>query len=209
MSDDRKAPFGKRPLPLDKHRWHPSPLPGQVVLVTTVDTEGRLNVATKSWISMAAFGPPPVVMFGCNLDHATARNALDGEEFVINVPGDDLAEVCWNVGTDQAVRGEDRFAANGLTPIPAERTQAPRIAECRAHLECELDSHRTWGKEVAIFGCVVAASVDGVLLEGDRESRYQALAPIFFLEGRLTAMLGPTRRIERSPFRGSAREASS
>ena len=29
--DGRKAPSGKHLLPLDKHRWHQSPLPGQVV----------------------------------------------------------------------------------------------------------------------------------------------------------------------------------
>jgi len=192
--EDRNWP-DKLPLPLDKHRWHPSPLPGQVVLVTTVDVEGRPNVSTKSWISMTAFGPPPVIMFGCNLDHATARNALEAGEFVINIPGEDLAEACWNIGTDQAVRGEDRFEANGLTPIPAERTQVPRVAECRAHLECETDGHRTWGREVAIFGRVVAASVDGGLLEGDAESRYAGLAPLFFLERRLMATLGPVRRV--------------
>jgi flavin reductase (DIM6/NTAB) family NADH-FMN oxidoreductase RutF len=65
----------------DKHQWNPSPLPGQVVLVTTLDDDGRASDATKSWISMVAFGPPPVVMFGCNLWHATARNVRASGEF--------------------------------------------------------------------------------------------------------------------------------
>jgi hypothetical protein len=47
-----------------------------VVLVTTLGEDGVANVAPKSWVSMAAFGPQPVLMFGCTLEHATARNSV-------------------------------------------------------------------------------------------------------------------------------------
>ncbi|HET9014702.1 MAG TPA: hypothetical protein VFN57_03855, partial [Thermomicrobiaceae bacterium] len=58
----------KRIIDLDKHAWHPSVLPGQVVLVSTVDSDGWPNVAPKSWITMAAFHGP-VLAFGCNVAH--------------------------------------------------------------------------------------------------------------------------------------------
>jgi len=166
-----------------------------VVLVTTLDESGRPNVSTKSWISMTAFGPPPVIMFGCNLEHATARNALHHGEFVVNVPGDDLATACWAIGTDASVTGEARFAANGLNAIPGDAVSVPRVAECRAHLECELEGHRTWGDEVAIFGRVKAVSVDAALLEDRRTTRYAALAPFFFLAGRLMGALGEIKHV--------------
>jgi len=51
-------------LSLDKHSWSPSPLLGQVVLVTSVDAHGVIDVAPKSWASMAAFAGP-IVGFGC------------------------------------------------------------------------------------------------------------------------------------------------
>lgn len=179
----------------DKHRWSPSPLPGQVVLVTTVDPGGRPSVATKSWISMVAFGPPPVIMFGCSLDHATARNIQASGEFVVNVPGADLVSACWALGSDESVRGPDRFEQHGLTKISAELVKPPRIAECRAHIECELDGMKEWGKEVAIFGRIVAASLDRRALEGEEPLRYDALAPFFFLEGGWTAALGRALRV--------------
>ena len=184
----------------DKRQWHPSPLPGQVVLVTTVDAQGQPGVATKSWVSMAAFGPPPVVMFGCSLEHATARNIQSTHAFVINIPGAELTQTCWAVGSDPSVRGPDRFERYGLTPLSAEVVAPPRIAECRAHLECKLDGVQTWGSEIAIFGRVVAASIDERATAGDAPLRYDALAPFFFLEGGWTAgMSRPLRVEEASP----------
>ncbi|MFQ5653542.1 MAG: flavin reductase [Planctomycetota bacterium] len=189
----------KRDLPADKRRWHPSPLPGQVVLVTTVDSRGHGNVATKSWISMAAFGPPAVLMFGCSREHATASNIESTGDFVVNIPGDDLLGACWAIGSDASVRGEDRFDRHGLTPIPSIRVRPPRIVECRAHLECELDGTREWGRELAIFGRIVAASVDGAALEGEPIARYESLAPFFFLEDGWGASLARAREAGAGP----------
>lgn len=174
----------------DKHRWHPSPLLGQVVLVTTVDPDGSVNVAPKSWISMVSFGPPPVVMFGCNLRHRTARNALAVGQFVINVPGHDLISSAWAVGGESPGEGEERFRRHGLTPREAIRLGPPRIEECVAHLECELDGTREWGEEVAIFGRVVAVSMDAALMSGAVSERYRQLSPFFFAESGWAAKLG-------------------
>jgi len=185
----------KVPLPLDKHGWSPSPLPGLVVLVTTTDNAGNPNVATKSWISMAALGPPPVIMFGCTLKHKTARNALATNELVVNFPGTTLAKICWEIGTNDQIPREKRFDYFGLTLLPATKVRPPLVAECRAHLECELAGHRQWDDDVAIFGRVVAASIDGDLVEGDKADRYRGLAPFFFLEDALTAGLGPASEV--------------
>ncbi len=188
-------------VPVDKHEWHPSPLPGQVVLVTTVDSQGEPNVAPKSWISMAAFGPPAIVMFGCSLDHATAKNALAAGEFVINIPGKDLAATCWAVGGDGKSPRAGRFERHGLTPIPSLRVRPPRVAECRAHIECALEGTREWGKEIVLFGRVAALTIDESLRSGGSGrkaggSGYGRLAPFFFLEEGLAAPLGAPFRVE-------------
>lgn len=177
-------------IPLDKHLWHPSPLPGQIVLVTTLDSRGRANVAPKSWISMVAFGPPPILMFGCNLDHATAQNALSSGEFVVNVPGRDLTKTCWSLASDRPEDRSLRFNRHGLTPIASNKVTPPRIAECRAHMECTLEVSRGWDLEIAIFGRVESVSVDENCLAEDALKRYEVLDPIFFLEGGMCAGLG-------------------
>lgn len=196
-SDEEKSEPGRKvDFPVNKREWRPSVLPGQVVLVTTIDERGQPNVAPKSWVSMAAFGPPPKIMFGCTLDHATARNALASKEFVINIPGEEIAERCWACGMDSKTRGPDRFSKHRLTPIPSTEVRPPRVAECPGHLECRLDSSRQWDREVVLFGNIVAASIDSRALEDDLAERYRLLAPFFFLEIGWTAPLGPARQVE-------------
>jgi flavin reductase (DIM6/NTAB) family NADH-FMN oxidoreductase RutF len=99
----------------DKKAWHPSPLPGLIVLVTTLNADGTSNIAPKSWISMMAF-EPPILALGCNVSHWTGRNLLEREEFVVNVPSAELAEVVWQSHTLPHPRP---VTAAGLTLIPA------------------------------------------------------------------------------------------
>ena len=189
------APREKVSLATDKRRWRPSPLLGQTVLVTTLNEDRQSNVAPKSWISMMVF-QPPLLALGCNVEHWTARNILRSGEFVVNVPGDDLADTVWRSSTLPHPRPVE---AAGLTPVPAERVSAPRIEECRGHLECTFEQHLTFDKEVVILGRVVAASVDREALEaGDPYSYLRLFA---FLEA------GTYGTIERS-VRVDSRESN-
>ena len=77
-------PPSKMPFDLSKERWHPSPLPGHIIIVSTIDAEGRPNIAPKSWFTMASFRGPHVA-FGCSLDHRTYQNAAASGEFVVNI----------------------------------------------------------------------------------------------------------------------------
>lgn len=65
----------KMDFDLNKRRWHPSPLLGQITLVTNLNPDGVSNVAPKSRISMMAL-KPPILALGCNLKHQTAQNIL-------------------------------------------------------------------------------------------------------------------------------------
>jgi flavin reductase (DIM6/NTAB) family NADH-FMN oxidoreductase RutF len=185
----------KVPMPLDKHDWHPSVLPGQVVLVSTVDEDGAPNVAPKSWITMAAFGGP-VLAFGCHVSHATYRNAAATGQFVVNVPPAELAERVWELPQRH---GAERLAHAGFTLLPAQKVRPPLVGECRAHLECALDDVKHYDAEVFVFGRVVAASADEEVLDGDVAARYARLRPFFFLEDRVYGPLAGARSVAAQP----------
>ena len=165
-------------FPAGKADWHPSVLPGHLVLVSTVDAAGEPNIAPKSWISMMAFHGP-VLAFGCHRSHATARNAEMAGEFVVNIPPEALAERIWAM---PASHGSERIARSGLTLLPASRVAPPLIGECRAHLECTLKSVTRLGQEVVIFGTIVAASIDEDCAASCLADQYFRLRPVFFLE---------------------------
>jgi flavin reductase (DIM6/NTAB) family NADH-FMN oxidoreductase RutF len=172
----------KRDLPLDKRSWHPSPLPGQIVVVSTSAEDGTPNLAPKSWVTMAALAGP-VVAFGCNVTHTTYRNVEQTREFVLNAVPAPLADRIWMLSE---VHGDERLGASGLTLAPARAVRPPLVAECSAHLECTLDSVKQYGDEVLIFGCIVAASA---------EETYDALAPVFYLEDGTYAALGAPQHV--------------
>lgn len=189
--------YGKVAISPNRHDWHPVPLPEQVVLVTTRDKEGQPHVATKTRLAVISYGPPTIVVFACRKEYPTAANIAQTGEFIINVPGEDLTATSWIIGLDPQVRGVELFEDNGLTPIPAETLTPPRIAECRAHLECKVVDSREFTDEIAAFGEVVAVTMDARLAEENHpEANDAAMAPFFFLEAGRTAPLGRSRDVE-------------
>jgi flavin reductase (DIM6/NTAB) family NADH-FMN oxidoreductase RutF len=109
--------------------------PGPVVLLTTA-RKGRANVMAMSWHTMVEFEPPTV---GCVVsDRNFSFAALKAtKECVINIPTVEIAEGVVGCGNCSG-RSVDKFAAFGLTAIPASRVSAPLIAECYANLECRV-----------------------------------------------------------------------
>lgn len=178
-------------LPLDKHQWHPSVLPGPIVLVTTVDSSGDPNVAPKSWVSMMAFNGPHLA-FGCDRSHRTAANIEATGEFVLNFPAEDLVEQVWKM---PASHGADRIRLSGLTLMPADEVEPPLIRECRAHLECRLEDTKQYGHEVVFFGRIVAGSIDPTCLAPTAAEQYFRLRPIFFLEEGIYGTIETARRV--------------
>jgi flavin reductase (DIM6/NTAB) family NADH-FMN oxidoreductase RutF len=56
----------------------------------------------------------------------------------------------------------------------------PRVAECKAHLECTLVQHLSYGDELIVLGQIVALSVDHPALTAD--DPYAYLRMLVFLE---------------------------
>jgi flavin reductase (DIM6/NTAB) family NADH-FMN oxidoreductase RutF len=172
----------------DKRTWRPSPLLGQIVLVTSLDEDGQSNVAPKSWLSMMAF-EPSLLALGCNRAHWTAQNILRRQEFVVSIPGDELAEVVWRSHILPHPRPVESI---GLTPIAAQKVRPPLIEECKAHLECLLVQHLAFGAELVILGQVVAASMDREAL--DAHDPYEYLRLFTFLEDGTYGVIEKGRR---------------
>ena len=115
--------------------------PRPIAWVTTVDGEGRVNLAPFSFFN--AFGAnPPVVVFsptvrrdGSKKD--TLRNLDIVGEFVVNAAVEDLAEKV-NATSKELPPGESEADYAGLTLEPSVKVRPPRVAESPVHLECRV-----------------------------------------------------------------------
>jgi flavin reductase (DIM6/NTAB) family NADH-FMN oxidoreductase RutF len=109
--------------------------PGPVLLLTTAH-RGRVNVMTLSWHTMMEFEPPLVgcVVSGRDFSFAALKAS---KQCVLNIPTVEQQAAVVGCGNTSG-REVDKFAAFGLTPVPAESVAAPLIAECHANLECRV-----------------------------------------------------------------------
>ena len=109
--------------------------PGPVLLLSTAQ-DGRANVMPMSWHCMLEFEPPQVGCVVSAANHSFA--ALDATgECVLNVPTAELLDTLVDCGNSHGDR-LDKFARFGLTALPSEKVEPPRVEECYANLECRV-----------------------------------------------------------------------
>jgi flavin reductase (DIM6/NTAB) family NADH-FMN oxidoreductase RutF len=131
--------------------------PGPVVLLSTA-RKGEMDVMAMSWHTMLEFEPPLVGCVVSNRDHSFGLLKAT-RECVINIPTADLAEKVVACGNSSG-RRVDKFAAFGLTPVPAREVGAPLIEECYASLECRVADTRMVNRYGFFVLEVVKAWVD-------------------------------------------------
>lgn len=156
----------KKEYPLGDVRRHLET--GPIVLVTSA-AGGRSNIMTMGWHMMMQFAP---ALFGCyiwegNRSHAMIRAA---RECVINVPTVDLVDAVVAIGNSHA-EDRDKFAATGLTAVPAWHVKAPLIGECYASFECRLHDESLIGNYSLFIWEIVNAHVADI--EAPRTLHYR------------------------------------
>src|SRR5438067_10335481 len=115
--------------------------PRPIAWVTSVDPEGRVNLAPFSFFN--AFGAnPPVVVFsptnrrdGSKKD--TLLNVVATGEFVVNAAVAPLAEQV-NRSSKELPPGESEVEYVGLHTTPSVKVKPPRLVESPVSLECRL-----------------------------------------------------------------------
>jgi flavin reductase (DIM6/NTAB) family NADH-FMN oxidoreductase RutF len=115
--------------------------PRPIAWVTTVDRDGRVNLAPFSFFN--AFGAnPPVVVFSPTLrrDGTKKDTLLNVEatgEFVVNAAVARFADQI-NRSSKELPTGESEVAYVGLTTVPSVKIKPPRLAESPVSLECKV-----------------------------------------------------------------------
>jgi flavin reductase (DIM6/NTAB) family NADH-FMN oxidoreductase RutF len=115
--------------------------PRPIAWVTTIDEEGRVNLAPFSFFN--AFGSNPAVVGfapGLRRDGSkkdTLRNVEATGEFVVNSAVASLAEVM-NLSSKELPREESEIDLTGLHVRPSIRVRPPRLVEAPVAMECKV-----------------------------------------------------------------------
>jgi flavin reductase (DIM6/NTAB) family NADH-FMN oxidoreductase RutF len=116
-------------------------VPRPIAWVSTISREGVPNLAPFSFFTAISTEPPTLCfapgrhpVTGAKKD--TLVNIESTGDFVVNVVTEGQAEAMNETATDFP-HGMSEFHEANLTPTPAERVKAPRLAESPIHFECE------------------------------------------------------------------------
>ena len=115
--------------------------PRPIAFVSTLDVEGRGNLAPFSFFAGGGHAPPSCVFSTTRSRTGAAKHTLLNieatGEYVINVCTRALAERI-NTTSFEYPRGIDEFDVAGFTRAPSLRVRPPRVAESPIALECRL-----------------------------------------------------------------------
>ncbi len=179
-------------FPIDKHLWHPSPVPGIIVIISTYGSNGEPNIAPKSWFQMISMNPPIVMFAGGNPGNTTEKNVIETKCFAINFVHSSIAGkvfecVNWH--------GRERIEKTEFKLVGAARINAPLVDDCPAHLECVLHSSQIIGGGLVVFGEIIHASMRENIMNADPETRYKLLDQILFLENGVFAGINDISKV--------------
>lgn len=164
--------------------WDFIPLlqPSRPVLVTTRFRDGRINVAPFSWCTPVSQKPPMLALALLTVPRRQRSliNILREGQFVVNVPGPDLAERLVKASYWYP-KGVNKLEFLAFQTAPAQMLDLPILTECRAHIECRLTQAIPTGDHTTLIADVVAASYDPELYGGSLLLNLEKTAPLLHM----------------------------
>lgn len=149
-------------------------LPRPIAWVSTVNSEGKPNLAPFSFFTVASC-KPPVLCFSpayksevsdaqeMAIPKDTLSNIRQTGQFVVNIVSEPLADKM-NQTAGEYPPGVNEFEIAGLTALPGSFVGVPRVAESLVNMECKLyqliEFGRHPGAGTLVLGEIVCIHLD-------------------------------------------------
>ena len=167
---------GKTPHGLPHDPFKSCVVPRPIGWISTVDAQGRHNLAPYSQFQNVTFDPP-IVMFSANQTTQgerkdSVRNAEQMGQFVWNMATYAQREAV-NISAEELPPGVDEFERAGLQKLESRLVKPMRVAGSPIQFECEyLNTLRFPGKAPmgtvdVVFGRVVAIHIDDAAIDAN------------------------------------------
>ncbi len=165
-------------LPHDPFKAIVTPRP--IGWISTLDAQGRANLAPFSFFNGCG-DAPPMVMFAQTGRKSrpepvkdSVANIRETGEFACNIVSQALKEAM-NLSSGTYQPEVDEFELAGLTKAPGNTISAPHVAEAPAVLECrlvkivdDLPSWREHAFNIMVIGEVVGVHIDDAIVKDGR-----------------------------------------
>jgi flavin reductase (DIM6/NTAB) family NADH-FMN oxidoreductase RutF len=198
---------GPDPEPGPDARWVSVPpnafyIPSPVVLLSTEDEDGTVDVSAMSAVGVTCLDPP-IVAVGIKPRRHTYRNIRRTGRFVVNLPAEDDLWAVDYTGTRKLRAEPDKLARSGLATGRLPGTGLPFVTSCPIAMACRLvgnigraelglsvtPSHQT------VLGRIEECLVDARWL-GEDEVRLEEIPVLLYLN-RVYARRGERLAVQR------------
>ncbi len=154
----------------DSYAWLSNLItPRPIAWVSTIDAQGRNNLAPFSFFNGVTSNPPTLLFIPVNLRDGvkkdTVLNLEEVPECVVHIVSRDLADAM-NACAARLPRGESEFTAFGIESTPSTLVRPPRVARAPAAFECRVRQIVPVG-EGALAAHVVIADILRVHVRND------------------------------------------
>ena len=167
--------------------------PRLTVLVTTVDSKGKPDVAPFSFTAPVSFDPP-LLMISVGMNKHSYWNIMQRKEFVVNIPTEKMLEKIWIAGEKWDAEAS-KIERAGLRTAKSEKVAPPRLTECAASLECYVEDARKCGDHVIVIGRVVAITVNEEFLDEEGRLKVDLVRPPLHVAENLFAFPYVTKKV--------------
>jgi flavin reductase (DIM6/NTAB) family NADH-FMN oxidoreductase RutF len=166
-----------------------SVVPRPIAWVSTISTEGVVNLAPFSFFNVASRNPPmlcisigPGVGEREGTEKDTLVNIRNQKEFVINVVpsslGNEMQKTSENLPSDV-----DEFEAAGLTTLDSTIVKPKRVKEAPIQMECQLEQIIQLGSDHLVIGRMVRYHINDDYYLGNYKVDLEKLQPLGRLAG--------------------------
>ena len=162
-----------------------SVVPRPIALITSLQANGKTNMAPFSWFNIVS-GSPPLLSVSIRYDDDkqkdTSRNILREKEFVVHIISYDFLEkadkTSINLGPNESELNYAHFEL-----IESSLIKTPGVKEAKIRMECQYIHHLNLGSSDLIIGKVVSFHIDNrIYLDG--KISFEELKPVARLSGK-------------------------
>ncbi|MEM9143375.1 MAG: flavin reductase family protein [Bacteroidota bacterium] len=137
--------------------------PRPIAFASTMDAEGRPNLAPFSFFNVFS-AEPPILVFSPsrrvrdNTTKHTLENVRETGEVVVNVVNFNMVQQM-SLASTEYPKGENEFIKSGLTMLPSEEVGPYRVAESPVQFECKVIKIEPLGTQGGAGNLVLAEVV--------------------------------------------------
>jgi flavin reductase (DIM6/NTAB) family NADH-FMN oxidoreductase RutF len=155
--------------------------PVPVVLITSKNKEGKINVFTVAWIGMACT-KPPMITVAIRPERLSYDYIKESGDFVVNLPNSTMVRQVDYCGV-RSGKQIDKIKEMKFSVENSQDVVAPIISQCPVSLECVVKSITPLGTHDLFLAEIVNTHVDNNLFDADGKIHFEKADLITYSHG--------------------------